>query len=118
LKHARYQLDEVLNLPPIFWEQLASVLDLIVASESVRFLAIEDLHRGDALKPFIIRVKQLLADIEGDPRWDAKTRADVENALGQALWAEADVNDTSAPLAEAVNIFDNVAKTYDPQRDW
>ncbi len=118
LKHGRYQLDEVLNLPPIFWQQLASVLDLVIASESLRFLANQNPHVGDALKPFITKVEQLLADTQEDPRWNGKTRIDVENALAQALWAEADVSNTTGPLAEAVDIFERIVKTCDPQKDW
>ena len=39
LKHDRYSFDELYHLPRIFWQQLASVLDLVVVNQSVRLLA-------------------------------------------------------------------------------
>ena len=118
LKRGRYPFDELFNLPHIFWEQFASVLDLVVVNQSVRLLANRSPDMADALPPFIAKVKQLLLDSQGDSTWDKKTRADVQNALAVALWAQADISNTAGPLAEAADIFENLAKSYDPQTDW
>jgi len=118
LKQGRYPFDELFNLPRIFWQQLASVLDLVVVNQSVRLLDNKNPDMADALPPFIAKVKQLLLDSQGESNWDKKTRADVQNALAVALWAQADVSDTAAPLAEGCDIFEDTVKTYDPQTDW
>src|ERR1019366_4924330 len=62
LKLGRYPFDELFNLPRIFWQQLASVLDLVVVNQSVRLLDNKNPDMADALPPFIAKVKQLLLD--------------------------------------------------------
>jgi hypothetical protein len=118
LKHGRYPFDELFRLPQIFWQQLASILDLVVVNQGVRLLATRNPDMADALPPFIAKVKQLLVDSKGESVFNKKTRADVENALAVALWAQADVSNTAGPLAEAADILEDIVKSYDPKVDW
>ncbi len=113
----RYPLTAVLELPPLFWKQLTSVLDLVVATQSANYLANENRASEDTLQPFIDKVRTLLSETEGDPEWDKSSRADVRRALAMALWAEADRTGQTPHLAEAIEILQGLVKTYDPKRE-
>src|ERR1022692_3258152 len=91
LKHGRYPFDELQHLPPVFWQQLASILDLVVVSQSVRLLSDNNPDMAHALPPSLARVKGLLLDTQREPHpWDKRTRVDVQKALAVALWTQAD----------------------------
>ena len=109
----RYPLNDALQLPPLFWKQLSSVLDLVVATQSANYLANENRASKDTLLPFIENVRTLLSDTEGDPKWDRASRADVQRSLAMALWAEADRTGQTDHLAEAIEILQGLVKTYD-----
>ncbi len=113
----RYPLSDALQLPPLFWKQLASVLDLVVATQSANYLANENRALKDTLQPFIDNVRKLLSETEGDPKWDKTSRADVRRALAMALWAEADRTGQTAPLAEAIETLRGLIKSWDPKSE-
>ena len=113
----RYPFTDALELPPLFWKQLASVLDLVVATQSANYLANENQASKDTLQPFIHNVRKLLSETERDPKWDKTSRADVRRALAMALWVEADRTGQTALLAEAIEILRGLVKTWDPKSE-
>jgi hypothetical protein len=113
----RFPLNDALQLPALFWKQLASVLDLIVATHSANYLAKENRASEDSLQPFIDSVRELLSKTEGEPEWNTESRADVRRALAMALWAEADRTGETTPLTEAIEILQVLVKTYDPKTE-
>ena len=98
LKHGRYPFDELQHLPPVFWQQLASILDLVVVSQSVRLLSDKNPDMADALPPYIARVEGAAA------RYSARTPPlGQENAGRRAEGARGSPLDTGrSPARQAL----------------
>jgi tetratricopeptide (TPR) repeat protein len=100
----RYQLSEALNLPDIFWQDLTTVLGLLVASSDAEFAAQGGRYTADTLKPFIERVRGLLRSSRAE-QWSAATRAQVLFILGGTLVTYGDQSGQNEPLQEAVAAY-------------
>lgn len=103
----RYQTTADMNLPPLFWRELTSVLGLIVATNGADFASHQGQYQADKLEPFIQRVRQLLAGSRSD-QWSANTRANVQFSLGSSLEIYGTQSGMTEPLEEAVAVFREV----------
>ena len=98
---APYQ-PENFKLPELFWNDLAEVLRLVVATQYSKFRAQEEEGRfiADQLAPFIERVRKLLDKSTGRPGW-----SEVQVVLGDALSALGEQTGKNKPLEEAVAAY-------------
>jgi tetratricopeptide (TPR) repeat protein len=112
----RYVPTEDLNLPPLFWDDLVEVLRLVVARYGAEFLASRGQFIADRLKPFVERVRTLLAHA----RWSPGAWADVSETLGVALVLFGQEALDKQALGEAVGIFRAVleVRPRDQLLDW
>jgi tetratricopeptide (TPR) repeat protein len=121
LRSARYQMTEVLSLPSIFWQDLANVLALLVASSEAEFVAQEGHYTADRLAPFIGRARNLLQSRHAE-HWSAATRAKVLTIFGSALTTYGRQLGQKEPLREAVTSFRRALEEYTRERvpflDW
>jgi hypothetical protein len=81
---ARYQMTETLGLPVIFWQDLTSVLGLLVATTDTELSSQKGRYSADKLEPFIERVRALIGDSKTE-QWNSSTRAQVQVILADAL---------------------------------
>ncbi|MGF1641188.1 MAG: tetratricopeptide repeat protein [Rhodospirillales bacterium] len=98
----RYPPNEELRLPALFWQDLAAVLRLVVASQDAEFRARQGHYVADRLAPFIARVRQLLIASETAAGWDGDARASTLAVFGGALSILGEQTGQSGPLEEAV----------------
>jgi tetratricopeptide (TPR) repeat protein len=112
----RYKIEDM-ALPELFWDDFKSVLGLIVASHDEELWQLEGHYMVDKLKPFVERVRYLAAD----PRWDPRTRAQLNFTLATALAKLGIQAGQSQPLKEAVAAYREALKERTRERvplDW
>jgi tetratricopeptide (TPR) repeat protein len=111
-----YKLDENLQLPELFWSDLAEVLRLMVVTQSAEFLAQKDRSTGDQLTPFdrfiadqlgpfVKRVRELVHASWDQPGWSAESRARIRVILANALMVLGQQAGQRPPLDEAIATY-------------
>lgn len=112
---APYQLENY-KLPGLFWNDLAEVLRLVVATQYSKFRAQEGRFIADQLMPFIGRVQKLLDKSAGRRGW-----GEVQVILGNALQTLGKQNGMNKPLEEAVAAYRAALSEWTRERvplDW
>jgi len=104
-RYAAPLLEAQLQLPEVFWSDLADILRLLVTTQYAGFRAQEGHFVSDRLPPFIARVRHLLQASASLPAWDSEARTAILVILANALWVLGDQNGRSDPLKEAVATF-------------
>jgi tetratricopeptide (TPR) repeat protein len=107
---------ENFKLPDLFWNDLAEVLRLVVATQNSKFLAQEGRFIADQLTPFMTRVRRLLDKNAGRQGW-----SDIQFVLGNALLTFGEQTGTNKPLEEAVAAYRDALKERTRERvplDW
>jgi tetratricopeptide (TPR) repeat protein len=105
----RYQMTETLAVPIVFWQDLTTVLALLVATGDAEFTAQYGRYTADKLMPFIQRVRALLQSSTVES-WDGATREEVRVILGNALLTHGDQSGQNEPLHEAVANYRDALK--------
>jgi tetratricopeptide (TPR) repeat protein len=93
------------RLPALFWEDLADVLRLLVATRAAAFDDERGRYVADRLQPFIDKVRTLLAGSDGHPGWDADATGRTRVTLATALVWLGEQNGQRKPLEDAVEHF-------------
>ena len=107
---------ENFKLPDLFWNDLAEVLRLVVATSYSNFRAQEEHFIPDQLTPFIRRVQWLLDKSTGRQGWSG-----VQFVLGNALLTFGEQTGTNTPLEEAVAAYRAALTEWTRERvplDW
>jgi tetratricopeptide (TPR) repeat protein len=121
LREQRYKWTDDLDLPALFWEDLAVVLRLTVATEHAEFAAQEGHFIADRLEPFIRRVRTLLMSSGQRKGWTPQGVAEVQFVLGNSLLTIGEQTGSREPLEEAVTAYREALKEYTRERvplDW
>jgi len=77
------------KLPELPVDELALVLQLVVADETARSMQVWGFKFGDALEPLIKQVRQMASDPHRASGWSGDTRARINLAIGIALTTSA-----------------------------
>ncbi len=108
--YGRYQPTEDLQLPAIFWEDLAEVLRLLITTQDAAFYAAHGQYIGDKLGPFIDKVQRLLKASEDKPGWEGEARAQTWFILGNSLSALGHLKGDNQALVEAIQVYQEALK--------
>jgi tetratricopeptide (TPR) repeat protein len=104
------------KLPDLFWNDLAEVLRLVVATHYSTFSEQKGRFIADQLMPFITRVRRLLDKNLGRQGW-----SDVQFFLGNALSTLRTQTGMNQPLEEAATAYCEALKEWPRERvplDW
>jgi len=115
-KFDRYQLTEDLNLPSVFWSDLGDILRLLVISYGAEFHAQKGHFIADKLSPFIEKVRRLVNGGEGQERWNAETRVNIQFILAGSLQTLGEQTGKGEPLEEAVRAYGEVLEEWTRER--
>jgi tetratricopeptide (TPR) repeat protein len=100
-----YLIAEDLSLPELFWEDLAQVLQLVVAARAGEFTKLQGTFIADRLKPLIAQVRGLL-DARPRPRgWTNESIAEVRFLFAGALYIYGQQTGRYEPVEEAVAAY-------------
>lgn len=113
----RYVFTPDLNLPLVFWNQLANVLDLVVATDALSPSNRNDYLDVDQLTSFIKKVQRLLDQTSGQPGWNADSRAVVRASLAAALKLQGEMTGGAKSLEEAALIYEDLLKSANKDSD-
>ena len=119
--YGRYQPTESLELPVIFWEDLAGVLRLLIAAQNANFYAAQGRYNGDQIRPFIGKVRQLLKGTEDKSGWNQQARAQTWVILGDSLQILGEEKGEHQAFVEAIQAYREVLKERIRKRvplDW
>jgi tetratricopeptide (TPR) repeat protein len=105
----RYKRED-LELPALFGEQLASVLQLLVTTTSADFTQREGQFVADQLRPFVDKVRNLLGDPAAQHGWSPDTGAKLRFILANSLSTLGTQAGESAPLTEAIAAYRDALK--------
>ncbi|MEO8250793.1 MAG: hypothetical protein ABI589_15650 [Burkholderiales bacterium] len=109
--------DATYDLPTLFWTDLADVLSLLASSQGASFSDKQGSYVADQLKPFIERVRQLVAS--GKLAGLQKATMQVILADGLATFGEQSGDERA--LDEAISTYRQALKEYTHERvplDW
>ena len=104
------------SLPKVFWGDLASVLQLVIAAQSTQFRAKDGHYVADQLKPFVDRVRMLLKASGSHPEWDLDALGSTQVILANALEILGEQAGENAPIEEAVTTYQAALKEYSRER--
>jgi hypothetical protein len=99
------------KLPDLFWNDLAEVLRLVVATHYSTFSEQKGRFIADQLMPFITRVRRLLDKNLGRQGW-----SDVQFFLGNALSTLRTQTGMNQPLEEAATAYREALKEWPRER--
>lgn len=114
----RYNLEEDLNLPALFWADLAEVLRLVVVTASTEFYASGGHFIADQLIPFTEKVRQLVNAASKQKAWSADTLAQVTTIFADSLSMLGLQGGKNEALEEAVAIYRKVLNERTSRRDY
>ncbi|HWQ70620.1 MAG TPA: hypothetical protein VN494_11845 [Patescibacteria group bacterium] len=120
-KQARNYDPTGIELPGIFWSDMAEVLKLLVLSYDAEFRALEGRFIGDKLGPFIEKVRRLLNDRQSQRGWSAEARLQVTVILADSLLMFGEQAGKTESLVDAVAIYREALKERTRERvplDW
>lgn len=110
--YGRYQPTQSNDLPSIFWEDLAEVLRLLIATQYRQFEVSHGKFAGSRLSAFIEKVRQVLKGSENRPGWDQETRGQTRLILANSLGILGDESGDRQPLDEAVQAYREALKEF------
>ncbi|MBF0156767.1 MAG: tetratricopeptide repeat protein [Magnetococcales bacterium] len=94
------------ELPALVWDDLASVLGLLVASTGAEFHDQDGQFLADRLRSFVRQAENLLEGARD--RWTAETSSRVESVLADALSTLGEQSGENEALAEAIRHYRSV----------
>lgn len=98
---------EGVQLPAPFWQQLASMLQLVVATQFTQFASQEGHYVADKLLPFIEKVRTLMPETQG-AGWTNDSRAQLKITLANALDAYGEQAGDNDALKESIGYYQEV----------
>jgi tetratricopeptide (TPR) repeat protein len=120
-RYAAPLLETHLQLPEVFWSDLADILRLLVVIQYIEFRSQDGHFVADQLPPFIARVRRLLQASAGRPGWDPEARTTTRVILADALNVLGEQSGQKKPLEEAVAAYRLALQEYTRERvplDW
>ena len=105
------------KLPELPLDDLASVLQLIVADETARSMQVWGFKFGDALEPLIKQVRQMANDPHRTSGWTADTHSRVNLAIGIALDTSALELNSEDSFRQAIVYFQATQADWTRERD-
>jgi tetratricopeptide (TPR) repeat protein len=115
-----YQAEDF-KLPPIFWNELVDVLQLLVISESAHYFNLRGQFIADKLRPFVAQVGQLFHGSQGQAGWNASTRGEVGRVLAWALEVLGEQAGNDQALKESISVSRDVLEITSREQtplDW
>lgn len=82
VREGRFRLREDLNLPDLFWSELADLLYVEVATQFINSLH-HEIEAENIIKLAVTRLQRLLNDSQQQPGWSEKTRANFRYLIAQ-----------------------------------
>ncbi len=109
----KYRLNEDLDLPDIFWDDMAIILTLLSASALSQFVGQRGIFVASKIQPYIEKTRTLLISIDKTPTPKGWTRTSVDlikNIFAESLQILGEQNGSIAVLSEAVTMFEDLIK--------
>ncbi len=100
------------KLPELPIDQLALVLQLVVAQQTARSMQVWGFKFGDALEPLIKQVRAMASDPHRASGWSGDARARINLAIGVALYTSALELKSEDSFRQAISYFQAT------QADW
>ena len=116
LSYGHYPITENIELPAIFWEDLANVLRLLITTQVVEFNAAASRCIGDEIRPFIAKVCQLLKGSENKPGWNQEARAQTWVILGDSLQVLGTEKGENHVFIDAIHAYQEALKVFTRER--
>jgi tetratricopeptide (TPR) repeat protein len=107
----RYETVQGLTLPPLLWEDLKPVLQLLAATYAADLRGMERQAAADAYFPFVVPVYDTLAQ-PAEGGWTASTGARIAQVLANALFRYAEQTDQRELLEDAIAMYRDVLAAH------
>jgi tetratricopeptide (TPR) repeat protein len=107
------------SLPELFWNDLSTMLQLLVAKEYSEFTGNEGHYTADIIEPYIEKVRELLYSVNN--KLDAFNRNKIRIFLAGALNTYGKQSGINEPLLESIETYREVLKEYTQDKvplDW
>ncbi len=108
------EIGSTIRLPDVFWEDLAKVLRLAIATRWAGFQ--QGHYVADRLPPFIAAVCRLVDSSTGRPGWDDNARGETLILLGMALTTLGEQTGRDEPLRHAVDSYQSALMALPRER--
>jgi tetratricopeptide (TPR) repeat protein len=96
---------EKLSLPPLFWNDLAHVLRLVILSRTPNLGGVRGQYVADQLAEIIPRVRRLIEQSGNRPGWNGFTRGSTRLILGNAMTAVSEQVGKPELLEEGITVY-------------
>jgi tetratricopeptide (TPR) repeat protein/pimeloyl-ACP methyl ester carboxylesterase len=97
-------------LPELFWSDLKQILGLLTQSRLAELTDQPGQFVADKLAPLIEQVSKVVESKQGD--WDPETLAGVQFSLANALQLVGDQSGTNEPIAESIDLYNQVLREW------
>jgi tetratricopeptide (TPR) repeat protein len=114
--YGRYKPTDHNDLPPIFWDDLAEIFRLLIATQYAEFAASRGQYVGNQIRPFIEKVRRLLKGSENRLGWNREARSQTRVILANSLGLLGRESGERQPMEEAVQAYREALKEFTRER--